>query len=87
MAKKNEDLAALIPGEPEDSPADAKERFVAKVLTVDDPSPCKDCKWRGDEKHRLQCAAFPKGIPMGVLSGKNKHRKPIDDEIVVFEAK
>lgn len=84
---KNEDLSALITPAKEDSAAEAKERFVAKVLTVDDPSPCKNCKWRGNEKHRLQCAAFPKGILMEILSGENMHAEPIGDEIVVFEKK
>ena len=48
---------------------------------------CFDCKHFNEEK--LNCAAFGKQIPEEILTGDNKHSKPLPDQKnkIVFEPK
>ena len=61
-----------------------REKFTAKYLEASSGN-CKSCKNRVDQTH---CLAFPEGIPLVFLTGKNKHLKPFKgDNGITFEPK
>jgi len=48
-------------------------------------APCWDCKHRSKPFDNT-CDAYPKGIPMPILEGKNKHQNPYkNDNGIQFE--
>lgn len=62
----------------------AGERFVATRADEVRRSPCGDCA----HKHldRATCDAFPTGIPIDILRGKDQHRTPVaGDHGIQFE--
>jgi hypothetical protein len=48
---------------------------------------CQKCKHYDREK--VNCSAFPKGIPFEILEGDNNHSKPLPEQKnkIVFEPK
>ena len=50
-------------------------------------SSCQNCKYF--KSLRFKCKAFPKEIPIEILSGDNKHLKPLPEQgnDIVFEPK
>ena len=62
-----------------------REKFgVSTGATIYTPI-CYECK----HKHKnLTCKAYPKGIPIGILTGELNHKKPVEgDGGIQFEAK
>lgn len=64
------------------------ERFVSEYAEVVKPA-CATCQHRSSKSMR-HCLAFPsgKGIPVGILLGKNDHTQPVEgDHGIQYKAK
>lgn len=62
------------------------DKMVTQYGSLDDPQ-CMECKHR-DKKNPAVCTAFPKGIPLAILTNEVDHKKPYKgDHGIQFEAK
>lgn len=51
-----------------------KDKFESSFLNIKKPS-CSSCVWRSKVNLSV-CVAFPRGIPVEILTGKNDHKEP-----------